>query len=699
MRPSTGQPILDSDVLLYVPFTDANASTTADGYVLSGGTHTLTADVFTREGNAVINADQSTINGATTSAYGPAGTDNDGWVLDSTISSGLEVGSSSPLSIQFWFYCSNAASGGYARLLSWGGYHVSGTGFEVESANTDYDRFIFYEFAGAGVSRRSLGTYQLTANAWNHIYWAFQPNSGSYVGINGTVTNIANSYINNFAPTNDLNLLKTPSAADDAVKGYVQEFIVKDTVPYTANFTPTTVPLISPTSPSGTNPGTTNLVNDWSMDETSGTRADSHGSADLTDNNTVGYATGVISNAASFTAANSESLSSPTQPVTGTGARAAELWFKTSSTADMAITSYGSSGSGAWWRIRIENGVILQRVFSGTMSWSNTWNDGNWHHLVMQVAASSTLNDVDLYIDGTLQTRSGSNNRAINTGSGDFYIGAESTGDFFDGDIDEVRYWDRVLTANEITWLYNSGNGRAYSALSGGTDYRSTVLADNPLFYYRLGETSGTTAYDEVATANNGTYYNTPTLGQTGAISGDTNTSVLFEQANDEYAEALTLSSETSLLPCTIECFIKVSGASDDNAGIFFYRSGSNSASGLNIRGTTLGKLGYHWRGVSNTYGYAGGPTLSDNTWYYVALVVESTKATFYVIEEDGTLTTAVNTVSHSALDCSGDGWHIASDPFGNRYFQGYLDEVAIYDQALSQSTVVAHAAAAGYSS
>jgi len=230
------------------------------------------------------------------------------------------------------------------------------------------------------------------------------------------------------------------------------------------------------------------------------------------------------------------------------------------------------------------------------------------------------------------------------------------------------------------------------------TDYRSTVLADNPLFYYRLGESSGSTAYDEVAASSNGTYFNTPTLAQAGNISGDSNTSVLFEQANSEYAETLTLSSETSLLPCTIECFIKPSGASDGNAGIFFYRSGTNTASGLNIKGSTLGKLGYHWRDQSNTYGYSGGPTLSDNTWYYVALVVESTKATFYVIEEDGTLTTAVNNVSHGALDCSGDGWQIARDPTSIRYFQGYLDEVAIYDQALSQSTLVAHAAAAGFS-
>ena len=236
---------LDSDVLLYVPFTDADASTTADGYVLSSGTHTLTSDVFSRAGNAVINTDQTKMDSSSTSAYGPGANDADGWAMDSTISTGLEVGTASPLSIQFWFYCSNAGNGAWARLLSWGGYNVSGTGFEIETSSTDYDKFIFYEFTGSGNSRRSLGTKQLTANAWNHIYWAFQPSGSSYLGINGTVTATSGSYISNLAPVVDLHLLKSPADASRSSRGYIQEFIVRDTVPYTSNFTPTTVPLVS----------------------------------------------------------------------------------------------------------------------------------------------------------------------------------------------------------------------------------------------------------------------------------------------------------------------------------------------------------------------------------------------------------------------------------------------------------------------
>ena len=132
-------------------------------------------------------------------------------------------------------------------------------------------------------------------------------------------------------------------------------------------------------APSGDNPGTANLVGDWSMDETSGTRADSHGTNNLTDNNTVGSTTGVISNAASFVSANSEYLSSTTVPVSGTGARSMEVWFKTSTTGTMHIAGFGGSTSsvnGAAFRLFIESGSLFCRVYGGYAGFGGSWNDG-----------------------------------------------------------------------------------------------------------------------------------------------------------------------------------------------------------------------------------------------------------------------------------------------------------------------------------
>jgi len=44
-------------------------------------------------------------------------------------------------------------------------------------------------------------------------------------------------------------------------------------------------------------------------------------------------------------------------------------------------------------------------------------------------------------------------------------VGAQNTSEtfFFDGLIEEVAFYKRVLTAAERTWLYNSGAGRAYA--------------------------------------------------------------------------------------------------------------------------------------------------------------------------------------------------------------------------------------------
>jgi hypothetical protein len=60
--------------------------------------------------------------------------------------------------------------------------------------------------------------------------------------------------------------------------------------------------------------------------------------------------------------------------------------------------------------------------------------------------------------------------------------------------------------------------------------YESEVLADAPLIYWRLGDSSGTTAVDDSGNGIDGTYYNSPTLGVSGLIV-DADSAVNF--AND----------------------------------------------------------------------------------------------------------------------------------------------------------------------
>jgi hypothetical protein len=87
------------------------------------------------------------------------------------------------------------------------------------------------------------------------------------------------------------------------------------------------------------------------------------------------------------------------------------------------------------------------------------WLDGNWHHVA---AVSSTLTGMTLYLDGVAQTCTTFGNASFATfdvqyaGRGsDFWVGRNGNagnGSAFDfqGNIDEVRVYDRVLPAEEI---------------------------------------------------------------------------------------------------------------------------------------------------------------------------------------------------------------------------------------------------------
>jgi hypothetical protein len=51
----------------------------------------------------------------------------------------------------------------------------------------------------------------------------------------------------------------------------------------------------------------------------------------------------------------------------------------------------------------------------------------------------------------------------------DFTIGGYTSGaGYLNGRADEIGFWRRTLTPNEVTTLYNGGSGISYATLSGG---------------------------------------------------------------------------------------------------------------------------------------------------------------------------------------------------------------------------------------
>ena len=76
-----------------------------------------------------------------------------------------------------------------------------------------------------------------------------------------------------------------------------------------------------------------------------------------------------------------------------------------------------------------------------------------WYHIA---ATRTSASDIKLYINGVLDN-SGSTTPYANTGI-KYRIGTINTGHFpFNGKIDDVRIYDKVLSSGEIWQLYQKG--------------------------------------------------------------------------------------------------------------------------------------------------------------------------------------------------------------------------------------------------
>lgn len=214
---------------------------------------------------------------------------------------------------------------------------------------------------------------------------------------------------------------------------------------------------------------TDNLVSHWKLNEASGTRADSHGSNDLTDFNTVTSETGKLGDASSHNQANNEYLTS-----TAAGLNLSDRditvagWFKiaTGASSDGYIFM---PGGGTAWAFRYLTGPSIRVYFGGSLRHTVSFSAlDTWFFLVGTYnAATDTLKT---YINGT---EVGSTSSILGTTSSTFGIGGIGGNADSTMAADSVSFWDRVLTT-EISDLYNSGDGLDYEGFAGGTTFNES---------------------------------------------------------------------------------------------------------------------------------------------------------------------------------------------------------------------------------
>lgn len=278
-----------------------------------------------------------------------------------------------------------------------------------------------------------------------------------------------------------------------------------------------------------------------------------------------------------------------------------------------------------------------------------------------------------------------------------------------------------------VACLFAVAFGCVCSEGYGASIYESTVLADGPVAYYRLGEMSGSTAANSSTngSALDGTYTNfgagsTPssTIGQLGPRPGDPSSSstiVGLEADNIGIRSAANSNAQVdvpdnNLLDITgaltLEAWVrrddsqvsngnnegivgKFVGGTNQRSYVLYYNT--RTGTGLPSVGLTLNTLGTS-AGNTDFSTTVNIPAGSTNGWIHLAAVYEpGVRMSVYMngvsIGEKTTGLPAAPLFAGTAPLWIGRQFSNAT----NTSFEGLIDEVAIYDKALTPAQVLAH--------
>jgi hypothetical protein len=207
------------------------------------------------------------------------------------------------------------------------------------------------------------------------------------------------------------------------------------------------------------------LVGHWRFDASTGTlAADSAGSNDgtLVNMDSSDWVSGKIRNALDFDGSDDYVNAGNSSSVGLTDNFTYAAWVKTE--LDSHVHSLydkdsigGDTSNTAQIKIWSSNYLILHKNNGATTGTLNTIPQNTWTHIAVTYASGTSK----FYINGDLDNTDNTVTGTFTATTYDMYIGrrGNDTAENFNGQIDDVRIYNRVLSDGEIAELYNGGTG------------------------------------------------------------------------------------------------------------------------------------------------------------------------------------------------------------------------------------------------
>ena len=346
-------------------------------------------------------------------------------------------------------------------------------------------------------------------------------------------------------------------------------------------------------------------------------------------------------------------------------------WVKTSATNTDAMSVVVSRGSGP-------TGLYVQpgNQVTGTYGDSGggfhnadatcSIKDGQWHHLVMTYdnISKKVYNDGVLIAEGT-EAISLLINGTLEFGRDNPYAR------FFNGQLDDIAIYSRALSQQEITALY-SGNT--------ATTIPSYIPTNGLVGYWPFDGN----ANDESGNGNNGTI-NGATLSTD--RNGETNKAYSFNGTSDfiEVLNSISLNVGTSI---TLNCWVKTYYSSNSTPPQSIIRKGGSYTPSWSLN-QEQGK--YIMNAYNGNWFSALSPInlIDTSKWTMLTGIINTNNIQIF---KEGQLVGST-TYSGQTLNTT-DKLYFGLDPnkigVSPMFYKGKIDDIAIYNRALSQQEITA---------
>jgi hypothetical protein len=354
------------------------------------------------------------------------------------------------------------------------------------------------------------------------------------------------------------------------------------------------------------------------------------------------------------------------------------FWFKPAATfnnaspASQNMFSLSSLPSLNDFHVRLDNqfGQLVFEMWdpsTALASTSTSWIGGRWYFVAVTYTDTGSKT-MTIYIDGQSENSRAGPTRGSNL-SPTAFIGQLYDGTLkFNGTIDDVRVYNRCLGADEVKRLYNMGAGMRTAASL------QNQLASGLVGYWPFNgqdfNAAGTATYDRSGQGNNGTIVSSPLkvvgkLGQGLSFNGSSDY-VTAEYATYGFTELDNFTISAWIYPRSVSGYRNIAGGSYgdyrfiqvDDAAIFYLDS--------------------------NNLSINSGSVLAVNNWYHVVAVYSNSKTAYVYV--NGALK---NSGNEATLDWDSGAKFRIGRPFDNTYyFDGIIDDVRVYNRALSADEV-----------